>query len=68
MTINEFNQNKLELAELKVKFSELEGESKNNRDMIDQLVIKLNLAEKEAIEAKIECENHKQVILMKCLF
>lgn len=62
VTINEFNQNKLELAELKSKHNQIEIESKNNREMIDQLVAKLNIAEKEAVEAKIESQNFKQVI------
>ncbi len=51
----------MELAELKAQFSELKNESKANREMIDQLVVKLNLAEKDAVEAKIESENYKQV-------
>ena len=61
VTINEFNQNKLELAELKFKLNEFENEKKTNREMIDQLVVKLNLAEKDVEQAKIECENLKQV-------
>ena len=39
----------------------LEIELNSNRQMIENLVKKLNKAEKEALEAKLECENYKKV-------